>query len=188
MKKKSKMWLKEINRSWTLFLDRDGVINARKIGNYVTNVSEFQFLPGVKEAISFFTNRFFKILVVTNQQGIGKGIMSECNLLEIHRYMQDELKKSNGIIDKCYFAPELKSELNSLRKPNKGMALLAKKDFPEIDFNKSIMVGDTDSDILFGKNLGMKTIRIKTVETINLEADITVNSLQEFKKIWEILV
>lgn len=182
------MWLNDIDQSWTLFLDRDGVINVRKMGDYVTHPKEFIFLPGVKEAIAFFSNKFYKIVVVTNQQGIAKGIMNECNLLDIHRYMQDELKKSNGIIDKCYFAPELKSELNSLRKPNSGMALLAKKDFPEINFNKSIMIGDTDSDITFGKNLGMKTIRIKTVEPIGVEADITVDSLADFKSLWENLV
>lgn len=182
------MWLKEIDQSWTLFLDRDGVINVRKMGNYVTNPKEFIFLPGVQEAISFFTNKFYKIVVVTNQQGIAKGLMSECNLLDIHRYMLDELKKSNGIIDKCYFAPGLRSEDNYLRKPNVGMALQAQTDFPEINFSKSIMIGDTDSDIVFGKNLGMKTVRVQTVEPIGIDADITVNSLEDFKKLWENLV
>jgi D-glycero-D-manno-heptose 1,7-bisphosphate phosphatase len=179
------MWVKEIDNTWTLFLDRDGVINTRIIGGYVTKINEFNFLPGVKDAISFFTSKFYKILVVTNQQGIAKGLMSECNLLEIHRYMLDELKKTNGIIDKCYFAPDIKSSYNKMRKPNSGMALAAKIDFPMINFNKSIMIGDTDSDILFGKNVGMKTVRIKTIEPIHIEADITVNSLEEFKILWE---
>ena len=66
-----------------------------------------------------------------------------------------------------------------MRKPNSGMALKAKEEFPEVDFSKSIMVGDTDSDILFGMNLGMKTVRIKTVEPIKVESDLTLNSLRE---------
>ncbi len=179
------MNFKEIDQSWTLFLDRDGVINVRKMGGYILSPSEFEFLPGVLEAIRFFTNKFHKIVVVTNQQGIAKGLMTECNLNDIHRYMCDEVLKNNGKIDACFFAPDLKSEINSLRKPNPGMAFLAKNEFPEIDFTKSIMVGDTDTDIIFGKNLGMKTIRIKTIEAIDFEADLTVDSLLEIKKLWE---
>ena len=178
------MHLSNIDNSWTLFLDRDGVINVRKMGGYITNPSEFEFLPGVKEAISFFTGKFHKIIVVTNQQGISKGLMSESNLNEIHRYMINELKKENGVIDKCYFASELKSNEAKLRKPNSGMAYLAQIDFPTIDFKKSIMIGDTDTDVLFGINLGMKTIRIKTVEPISIDADLTVNSLIDLKNIW----
>jgi histidinol-phosphate phosphatase family protein len=178
------MDFKEIDQNWTLFLDRDGVINVRKMGGYILSPSEFEFLPGVLEAICFFKNKFQKIIVVTNQQGIGKGLMTECNLNDIHRYMCEEVVKNNGKIDACFFAPDIKSETNLLRKPNPGMAILAKNKFPEIDFTKSIMVGDTDTDIVFGKNLGMKTIRIKTVETINIEADLTVNSLLELKELW----
>lgn len=168
-----------IDSSWTLFLDRDGVINNRIIGGYVTSVDEFYFLEGVTDAIAIFSTIFSKIFIVTNQQGIGKNIMNESNLLDIHRYMLDEIEKKGGKITKCYFAPGLKNEVNSIRKPNPGMGLIAKKEFPEIDFNKSIMIGDTDSDIKFGKNLAMKTIRIKTEETITIEADITCLSLLE---------
>ena len=118
---------------------------------------------------------------MTNQQGIGKGIMTESNLLEIHGYMTKEVENLNGTITKCYYAPDLSSDKNLLRKPNTGMALLAKNDYPEVNFEKSIMVGDSDSDIQFGINLGMKTVRIQTVEPINIKADFTFNSLQEFK-------
>ncbi|MES2587738.1 MAG: HAD-IIIA family hydrolase [Bacteroidota bacterium] len=179
------MFLNEIDSSWTLFLDRDGVINERKMGGYVQTVEEFKFLPKVEESIAYFTTIFQHIFVVTNQQGIGKGIMTECNLIDIHRYMCEKIEEKGGKISQCYFAPELKSLENSMRKPNSGMALLAKKDFPTINFEKAVMVGDTDSDILFGKNLGMKTVRIKTIEEINVEADLTVDSLDKLKEIWE---
>lgn len=178
-------WFKEIDASWTLFLDRDGVINERIMGGYVTSIPDFHFLPQVQESIAFFSKHFNKIIVVTNQQGIAKGLMQERNLLEIHRYMQSEVEKFGAKIDACYFAPEFKSDVFSTRKPKPDMALKAQLDFPEIDFKKSIMVGDTDSDILFGKNLGMKTVRIKTEEAILVEADVTVDSLKTLKELWE---
>jgi histidinol phosphatase-like enzyme len=93
--------------------------------------------------------------------------------------MVDEIEKKGGKITHCYFAPELKNDSNSTRKPSSAMALRAKSEFEAIDFEKAIMVGDTDTDILFGKSLNMKTVRIHTVEPIKVEADITVNSLIE---------
>lgn len=176
-----KSW--KIDHSWTLFLDRDGVINERLIGDYVKSTKEFVFLKDVPEAISIFSKLFKYIFVVTNQQGIGKGIMSESNLFEIHNYMQRAVERSGGKIDRFYFAPELASNESALRKPNTGMALKAAEDFPGIDFSKSIMVGDSDSDIQFGRNLGMKTVRIESSETEKIKADITVESLMEFAKL-----
>lgn len=169
-----------IDPTWTLFLDRDGVINQRKMGGYIEKTEEFLFLDQVPEAIAGFSALFQHIFVVTNQQGIAKKIMTERNLLEIHTYMCEQIEKAGGKITKCYFAPELKSIENSMRKPNAGMALKAKEEFPSIDFSKSIMVGDTDSDIVFGTNLGMKTVRIKTIEPIGVKSDLEVNSLHEF--------
>lgn len=179
------MNFQEIDNTWTLFLDRDGVINVRKMGGYIQDVSEFEFLPQVPESIAFFSSKVERIFVVTNQQGIGKGIMTACNLSDIHRYMCEKIETFGGKITACYFAPELKSADAPLRKPNSGMALQAQRDFPAVDFRKSIMVGDTDSDIVFGKKLGMKTVRIKTVEPIGIDADLTVGSLEELMKLWE---
>lgn len=176
-------FLDGIDSSWTLFLDRDGVINQRKWGGYIQTREEFVFLDGVKEAIAVFSERFRYIFVVTNQQGIGKGLMTVRNLEEIHRYMSGEIEAAGGKLTKCYFAPELKQENSSLRKPNSGMALQAAKDYEGIDFAKSVMVGDTDSDIEFGKRLGMKTVRVKTDEPENTEADLVVNSLKELSKL-----
>lgn len=169
-----------IDRTWTLFLDRDGVINKRIVGGYVSNPSEFEFIPGVRKAIAQLSDYFQLIFVITNQQGIAKGIMTERNVLEIHAYMKDQIYLAGGKIEKCYFAPNMEGAEEDIRKPNSAMALMAKKEFPQIQFDKCIMVGDTDSDIEFGRNLGMKTVRIKTEEPIGLKADLTVNSLIEF--------
>lgn len=174
-----------IDASWTLFLDRDGVINHRKMGGYIETIEEFQFLPKVKEAIAGLSRHFQHIFVVTNQQGIGKGIMTESNLQAIHRYMVNEVEQAGGKISNCYHAPALAKENSNLRKPNIGMGLLAKKDFPEVDFSKAIMVGDSDSDIQFGMNLGMKTVRIVGNDLPKIQADVTVDSLFEFLKLVE---
>jgi histidinol-phosphate phosphatase family protein len=172
-----KAW--NIDASWTLFLDRDGVINQRKMGGYITSKEAFVFEEGVLDALKIIGDHFHYVFVVTNQQGIGKGIMTESDLIGIHDYMVDEIEKKGGKITHCYFAPELKNDSNSTRKPSSAMALRAKSEFEAIDFEKAIMVGDTDTDILFGKSLNMKTVRIHTVEPIKVEADITVNSLIE---------
>lgn len=173
----------KIDPSWTLFLDRDGVINQRIVGDYVKNNSEFILLPGVAEAISISNRLFNRVVVVTNQQGIGKGLMTTCNLNDVHRYCLELLKPMNAHIDAFYHAPALSSENSESRKPNTGMGYQAQKDFPEIDFRKSIMVGDSDSDIEFGKNLGMFTVFIdqKNREKHKL-ADYTFKSLNDFIK------
>jgi histidinol-phosphate phosphatase family protein len=174
----------QIDSSWTLFLDRDGVINERIMGGYVRNLDEFIFLPGVPQAISDLSTVFGNVFVVTNQQGIGKGIMTESNLLEIHTYMQQEVEKLGGEIRKCYYAPGILSPQNQLRKPKPGMALLAQRQHKSVDFKRSVMVGDSDSDIVFGQNLGMKTVRVRTVEPVNTEADLTVESLVELRNLF----
>ena len=174
-----------INNEWTLFLDRDGVINQRIFGGYVTNPQAFIFNEGVLEAIASFSRVFERIVVVTNQQGIGKGIMTERNLFEIHDYMVKEITEADGRIDKIYFASNLRGAENDERKPTPAMGLRAAKDFPEIDFNRSIMVGDTDSDILFGKNLGMKTVRILSEEKATEPADLDVDDLLTLSKLLE---
>lgn len=173
----------EIDNDWTLFLDRDGVINHRIMGGYVTKKEEFKLLDGVRLSMEMFRDLFKYVFVITNQQGIAKGLMTERNLEDIHRYMIDSLG-GEDLIDQIYFAPELKSDPMNTRKPKPDMALKAKAEFEHVDFSKSIMIGDTDSDINFGKNLGMKTVRIKTVEKIRVEADLTCNDLFEVAKLF----
>ncbi len=149
---------KEIDSSWTLFLDRDGTINTRLIDDYVKNVREFEFINGALMALTAFAGVFGRILIVTNQQGIGKGVMREGTLHQVHENMIRIIMENGGRIDKIYYCPELKTNNSIYRKPNIGMGLKAKKDYPEIDFRKSVMVGDSISDMLFGKNLNMYTV------------------------------
>ena len=172
--------LKElIDHSWTLFIDRDGVINNRIFGDYVKKTKDFYFEKGVFEFFKFANIHFHKIIVITNQQGVGKGLMSMKDLQMIHDYMIHSIKENGGRIDHVYVATNLKNDVLDSRKPLPVMGYMAQSDFPSIVFAKSIMIGDTNSDILFGKNLGMKTILVTTEEVVTEKPDFVISSLED---------
>ncbi|MBZ0242518.1 MAG: HAD family hydrolase [Bacteroidales bacterium] len=164
---------------WSLFLDRDGVINKRPFNDYVKRITDFEFLPGVFEALEILNPIFTRIVVATNQQGVGKGLMTKIVLDEIHQWMQQEIEKHNGRIDAVFYCTDLNTAKENCRKPAITMAEQAQQRFPEIDFEKSIMVGDTESDIQFGKNAGMKTVLIGD-EKCYPKPDLQFDSLLEF--------
>ncbi len=150
----------KIDSTWTLFLDRDGVINVERNNDYVYHPGQFKFYAGVLECLKKCASCFNKIVVVTNQRGIGRGLMTEQNLNDVHNYMLKEIHNNQGRIDGIYFAPDLNDNAPD-RKPNTGMA---QNDFPMIDFEKSIMVGNNLSDMEFGKSIKMKTIFVNTTQ------------------------
>lgn len=167
-------------KGWTLFLDRDGVINRRLIDDYVKIPEEFDFLPGTLDAIAHFSKIFDKIFIVTNQQGIGKGLMSTKQLEAIHNTMLNQISENGGSIDAVYFCPHLKTENCNCRKPKTGMIIKAQSDFPDINLSKSIMIGDSLSDVELGINAGMKTIFVCTEHSQKAEkADFFINSLKD---------
>lgn len=150
------------NRDWTLFLDRDGVLNEDKPGSYVMSLDEFHILPGVKEAMKKLSGMFGTIVVCTNQRGVSKGLYSIEEMHRMNNFLQQEIKNAGGRIDKVYYAIDLNDDAPN-RKPNTGMALLAKHDFPDIDFSRSVMVGNNISDMQFARNADMaKTIFLTT--------------------------
>lgn len=169
----------KIDTSWTLFLDRDGVINERLIDDYVKQLNELRIIDKVPQAVQRFSELFGRIVVVTNQQGIGRGMMTADDLSLIHGFIEEVIKTAGGKIDKFYFAPQLRSENSNYRKPGTGMGLKAKIDFPEIDFSKSILIGDSESDIEFGMKLGMKTVMLKNTRNISTKADYIFENLYE---------
>ncbi|MGV6861321.1 MAG: HAD-IIIA family hydrolase [Putridiphycobacter sp.] len=171
-----------IDNSWTLFLDRDGVFNHQIIGGYVTQVHELKIIDGVPEAIAAFTKLFGRLLVVTNQQGIGKGLMTEDDLHHLNGYITNLVETYGGRIDKIYFAPQLREANSNYRKNGTGMGLHAKYDFPNIDFSKSILIGDSESDIEFGTKLGMKTVMLKNKRNLSTNADYIFENLQDVVK------
>lgn len=141
-----------------LFLDRDGVINRRIPNDYVKTWDEFVFLPQVLTILKSLKDYFDPIFIVTNQQGVGKGLMSETQLISIHRRMKRIIRKNGGKIDEVFYCPDLSVPASPCRKPNIGMGLKAKQLYPDIEWGNSVMVGDSVSDVLFGKNLGMSSI------------------------------
>jgi D-glycero-D-manno-heptose 1,7-bisphosphate phosphatase len=155
--------LPEIDRTWTLFLDRDGVINHEKRESYVLHPGEFRFYDQVTGAIKTLSEIFGTIVVVTNQKGVGKGLMTEDDLASIHGQMLTAIIEAGGRIDKIYYCDSLDNDCYD-RKPNPGMAVQAKKDFDRIDFKKSIMVGNKLTDMQFGRNAGMYTVFVNTTD------------------------
>ena len=172
----------KIDSSWTLFLDRDGVINKKRDDDYVKSLDELDLLPGAIEAISDLSKIFKRVIIVTNQQGIGKKLMSEKSLVQIHKYICKQVENKGGIIDAVYYAPHLVSENSNMRKPEIGMALKAKDDFKEIDFSKSIMIGDSPSDMEFGRRARMISIKIDK-NSANPEHNYSFNSLLDFSEV-----
>ena len=153
--------LQQIDRSWTLFIDRDGVVNIEKQDDYVCSWEEFHFYPDALGSLAYLSTRFARILMVTNQRGVAKGRMSEEDLRDIHRHMLQAIVLSGGRIDRIYTCTD-PDDRSPRRKPNPGMGLEAKIDFPELDFAKSVMLGNRPGDMHFGRNLGMKTIYLRT--------------------------
>jgi len=151
------------NKSWTLFLDRDGVINLEKVDDYIHHLDEFVFYDGVVDAIVELSLIFGKTIVVTNQKGVGKGVTKIENVHAIHDNLLQAVLAAGGKIDTVFFCPDTDVESPN-RKPNPGMALQAKAVYPDIDFTKSLMVGNNLSDMQFGRNAGMKTAFVRTTQ------------------------
>jgi histidinol-phosphate phosphatase family protein len=168
-----------------LFLDRDGVINERTPGTYVVHPDEFMVLPGVPEAVETLRGLFRRVFVVTNQGGIKKGLFTEADLALVHAYMQEKLPiKFDGI----YHCPHPKQYGCNCRKPEPAMAWSAQFAYAEVKLTESWMVGDSASDMEFGKRLGMKTVRVGTkpedegLFTGDASPDYIFNDLPEFAR------
>lgn len=175
----------QIDSSWTLFLDRDGVINEENVGSYITNVEEFKFYKGSLASIRQLSELFGRIVVVTNQRGVGKGIMTIDDLKAIHHHMTEQIIAEGGRIDKIYACTALDDNDHN-RKPNTGMAEQALQDYPETDLKRAVMVGNNLSDMEFGKKAGMHTVFLtSTHKPYDLPHDLIdeqFSSLQQWAK------
>jgi histidinol-phosphate phosphatase family protein len=151
----------QIGNHSALFLDRDGVLNEERPKDYVKTWEEFIWFPYTLEALQILSGIFNKIFIVTNQKGIGRKLMTEKDLLAIHQQMLSQIRNAGGRIDAIYYCTALE-DTDPFRKPNAGMAFQAKKEFPEIDLQQSVMAGNNISDMQFGKNAGMQTVFLTT--------------------------
>jgi D-glycero-D-manno-heptose 1,7-bisphosphate phosphatase len=162
---------KNIDPTWTLFLDRDGVINYEKQKDYIHTWEEFRFYEGVTDAMRIFAEKFKQIVIVTNQKGVGKGLTKAADLELIHTNMKAAVETAGGRIDAIYFCSDL-DDASPNRKPNPGMGLQAAKDISAIDLMRSVMVGNTSSDMQFGRNIGAYTVFLPTTRPeVDLEDD-----------------
>lgn len=166
-----------------IFLDRDGVINVERKSDYVKNISEMVFEENALEAISILTKQTDRIYVITNQRGVGRGIMSNQDLDSVHNFMLSQIERSGGQITKIYYCTDI-DPFSINRKPNVGMAFQAQNEYPEIEFSSTIMVGNSRSDIEFGNKLGMFTVLVGSKypqnDKIYQIADIHFANLYEF--------
>ena len=179
----------ELGGQHCLFLDRDGVLNRRIPGGYVTQPADFIPEQGAMQALGLLRDSFHRIVVVTNQAGIGKGLMDETDLQAVHQKMLALAAAAGGRIDGVYYCPHHPTDGCACRKPATGLALQAQANFPDLDFANAWLVGDSASDMQMGQMLGMKTVLIagKFEEAKQLAAmavDYRFESLLEFAEFY----
>ena len=138
----------------TLFLDRDGVLNRLRPHDYVKTWDEWEWMPGILQELARWAEKFRCMVLVTNQRGVGKGLMSDADLSRIHARMMADILDAGGRLD-LILSCTATDEANPRRKPNTGMFLEARELYPDIDPRRSIMLGDSPSDEAFARNCGM---------------------------------
>lgn len=152
-----------------LFLDRDGVLNRRIEGDYVRCWQQWEWLQGAQEAVARLSQQYVHTFIVSNQQGIGKGLFTMADADDIHRHVQAEVEAAGGHIDAIYICPDLKENNSPNRKPAIGMALQACKEYPAVQLTDSVMIGDSVSDMQFGWQAGMRCIYLTNDEPVPAE-------------------
>lgn len=177
-----------------MFLDRDGIINENY--GYVHSIDKFSFVEGVFDLVARAKQLQYKVIVVTNQSGIGRGYYTEECFFKLNEWMLNYFTQKKADIDKVYFCPHHPSEaigsykkVCNCRKPSPGMALRAQKEFA-LDLKQSIMVGDKPSDIAFAVNakiayaflLGQSVSKLPTIQSqTNIEKIRSLDEVTFFK-------
>ena len=160
-----------------LLLDRDGVINVLRPADYVKNIGEFVFCEGALEALRLVNPLFRRIVIVTNQRGVGRDLMTEADLEEVHAWMLDRIREAGGRIDQIYVCTD-NDNSSPRRKPNIGMALEVRADYPDVDFDRSWFVGDSVSDLEFARRAGIPAFRVEGKQDLLAFARQTLSSVQ----------
>ena len=151
-------------KSRAIFFDRDGVINARILGGYVRHWNEFALSPGVIETLQSIKQRVYLAIIITNQRGVGMGIMTEAALHAVHEELQREMENMAGVrFDDIFYCTDA-DKSSTRRKPSPAMLLEAAEKW-NIDLANSWMIGDSMSDIEAGTRAGTKTAYLVTQHT-----------------------
>ncbi|MFT4875906.1 MAG: histidinol-phosphate phosphatase family protein [Bacteroidia bacterium] len=168
-------------KEYTLFIDRDGVINEPIVDNYAKRPEDFILCKGAIDALGELYQIFDKVILVTNQQGIHRGLMSESDLEDVHLKMYKALKnKDLPYFDAAFFAPYLSKVNHPWRKPHNGMLRKAQNYFEGIDFSKAIMVGDSPGDMKLADSLEILKVRINNPQFEFDNQDVQFDSLSAF--------
>ncbi len=169
----------------SLFLDRDGVINELLPMDYVKTIEEFKFKEEVLHELALLSKLFDRVFIVTNQQGVGKGLMSADDLHEIHYYMKNKIEKAGGQITKIYSCTHIKELQCECRKPKPGMLKMAFTEFPDATPQHSILVGDSSSDIEMASYLGIPSVGMLHKYNMDVawqpKPDYLINNLTELR-------
>lgn len=167
-----------------VFIDRDGVINVEK--DYVYKIEDFEFIEGVFESCRYLQELGYKLIVITNQSGIGRGYYTQSDFEKLTAWMIEEFAKNRISITHVYHCPHAPKEECSCRKPKTGMIDMAVKEF-DIDVSRSYLIGDKVSDIECAKNANIKTsLHVKSGHSFDesdSNADFIIDSIKEIKNI-----
>lgn len=169
----------------TLFLDRDGVINVQLIGDYVKKPSELALRDDFIASIPFLLKKFRRFIIITNQQCIAKGLCTQSDVDTVHEHLRQELRPYGIDFDAIYVCPHLAGAGCHCRKPEIGMMEQAQRDFPDIDLTQSVMIGDSASDMVFGRRAGVSTVFIGKVTdenraVVSADSDIISPSILQY--------
>jgi histidinol-phosphate phosphatase family protein len=168
-------------KDYTLFLDRDGVLNEPIVDDYARQPSDLILVNKLADSLEAVLAQFKRVVLVTNQQGVGRGVMSDTDLEDVHLKMYNTMKNRDlQWFDAAFFAPYLKTENHNWRKPSNGMLQKAKTYFPDIDWKKSIMVGDSPGDMQLADSLGIVKVRIANPQFSFDNQDVKFNTFADF--------
>ena len=154
-----------------VFLDRDGVLNPHIPGGYLLSADDFTLLPGVAEAVRRLNDANLKVIVISNQQGVGKGLMTPADLAAIERRMDALLRtEAEASVDRCYYCTALAGDKSPRRKPEPGMLLEAANDFG-LTLAHTVFAGDSQTDIMAGHSAGVGQTALLLSGGISIYAD-----------------
>lgn len=147
-----------------IFFDRDGIVNYRIAGEYLNSIYCFKFIPDFLKFFPMAKSKGYLLILISNQKGIGKGLMTLEELTTVSNFMNQQLIEIFGFgFDDVFYSTEVSEQESWNVKPNPGMLLSAIKKW-KIDKNLSWMVGDTHKDVLAGKRAGVRTALVGICE------------------------
>jgi D-glycero-D-manno-heptose 1,7-bisphosphate phosphatase len=150
-----------------IFIDRDGVINCRRPGDYVLEWSQFVFTPGIRPALHKLSTLGLPMIVISNQAGVGRGLLDLPGLREITTQMFQTLAADGTVLSAAYYCPHTPDEDCVCRKPKPGLLYKAAEDF-NVDLSRSIFIGDSNTDVQAARAAGCASVLFESVSDSHL--------------------